>query len=287
MQGLGGSLIVPSSLALVLPAFPDSRRTSAVATWAASGSVGAAIAPALGAQDGARIDIPGMLLGTTVIGFLALGIIEGSRWGWASSSTLFVFAGAVVGGPVFVVRSLRHPAPLVDLSNVPDSHGLVGYSLLRAGLAITPGPVCSAAVGLVAGRLADRYGARRLITFGTLFPIAAMFWMAWRFGPEPHYLTVFLPATILFSLGFAFTFSPLNGAALRGVAPARFGEVNAMFNTVRNLGGGLGVAVVVALLGSVRPIPFDRFDRTYFALAFLGTLPAVIIAFFYPRESAI
>ena len=285
MQGLGGSLIVPSSLALVLPAFPDSRRTSAVATWAASGSVGAAIAPALGAQHGARIDIPGMLLGTTVIGFLALGIIEGSRWGWASSSTLFVFAGAVVGGPVFVVRSLRHPAPLVDLSNVPDSHGLVGYSLLRAGLAITPGPVCSAAVGLVAGRLADRYGARRLITFGTLFPIAAMFWMAWRFGPEPHYLTVFLPATILFSLGFAFTFSPLNGAARCGPGPLRRGQ------TQCSTPCAISAAVSASRLWlhcSAACVLFRSIDSTArISPSFLGALPAVIIAFFYPRESAI
>ena len=110
-----------------------------------------------------------------------------------------------------------------------------------------------------------------------------MLWMVWRFGPEPHYVTVFLPATILFSLGFGFTFSPLNGAALRGVDPAAFGEVNATFNTVRNLGGGLGVAIVVALLGNAQPIPFERFDHTFYAMAFLGVVPVVVIGLFYPK----
>ena len=74
------------------------------------------------------------------------------------------------------------------------------------------------------------------------------------------------------------------GAALRGVEPSAFGEVNATFNTVRNLGGGLGVAIVVALLGNQQPIPFDRFDHTYYAMAFLGIVPVVVVALCYPRR---
>jgi hypothetical protein len=108
--------------------------------------------------------------------------------------------------------------------------------------------------------------------------------MVWRFGPEPHYLTGFLPATILFSMGFGLTFSPLNAAALRGVHPDAFGEANATFNTVRNLGGGLGIAMVVALLGNEQPIPFERYDHTFFAMAFLGIVPVVVVGLFYPRR---
>ncbi|MCC6434088.1 MAG: MFS transporter [Acidimicrobiales bacterium] len=346
IQGFGGALLVPSSLALVLPEFPASRRTSAVATWAASGSVGAAVAPSLSAvivdltswrvvyllavpvvvvvlvaggrllphsQPAAtvsRLDLVGIPMGTAAIGLLALGIIEGPSWGWASPRIVGVFAAVAVLAPLFVLRSLRHPAPLLNLrifkvrtvwsANLANvfmsmmglSIWLVwplfltqvwGYSLLKAGLAITPGPMCSAAVGITAGRLADRHGPRVLISIGSVFPILSMLWMVWRFGPEPHYVSTFLPATILFSLGFGFTFSPLNGAALRGVDASAFGEVNATFNTVRNLGGGLGVAIVVALLGNDRPIPFDRFDHTFFAMAFLGIVPVIVIGLFYPR----
>lgn len=346
IQGFGGALLVPSSLALVLPEFPASRRTSAVATWAASGSVGAAVAPSLSAvivdltswrvvyllavpvvvvilvagprllprsvptAEAARLDLIGIPMGTAAIGLLALGIIEGPSWGWASAGIVGCFAAVAVLAPLFVLRSLRHPAPLLNLrmfrvrtvwsANLANvfmsmmglSIWLVwplfltqvwGYSLLQAGLAITPGPACSAAVGIIAGRLADRHGPRVLISVGSVFPILSMLWMVWRFGPEPDYVTTFLPATILFSLGFGFTFSPLNGAALRGVDASAFGEVNATFNTVRNLGGGLGVAIVVALLGNARPIPFERFDHTFFAMAFLGVVPVVVIGLFYPR----
>lgn len=347
VQGLGGALLVPSSLAMVLPLFPASRRTSAVATWAASGSVGAAIAPSLSAfvvdltswrfvyllavpvivavafagprllaessdpsSTGTRLDLLGVPVGTAAIGLLALSIIQGPSWGWLGAGTLAALGGAAVLFPLFIVRSLRHPAPLLDLrmfkvrtvwsANLANvfmsmmglSIWLVwplfltqiwGYSLLEAGLAITPGPVCSAFVGVLAGRLADRHGPRVLIAVGSVFPILSMLWMVWRFGPEHHYFSVFLPATVLFSLGFGLTFSPLNGAALRGVEPAVFGQVNAAFNTVRNLGGALGVAIVVALLGNARPIPFARFDHTFFAMAFLGLVPPLVIALFYPR----
>ncbi len=351
VQALGGALLVPASLALVLPLFPASRRTSAVATWAATGSVGAAIAPSLSAvivdltnwrvvylisvpvaaavlvatprllprvapmrAGDTRLDLLGVLIGTAAIALLALAIIEGPHWGWTSPQILSCFAAVAVLGPFFVIRSLRHPAPLLDLrifkvrtvwsSNLANlfmammglSIWLVwplfltqawGYSLLQAGLAITPGPACSAFVGVFAGRLADRHGPRLLISVGSLFPIMAMLWMVWRFGPEPNYLTVFLPATLLFSLGFGFTFSPLNGAALRGVDPSQFGVVNALFNTIRNLGGGLGVAIVVALLGNAQPIPFSRFDHTFFAMAFLGVIPPVVVALFYPRGTTL
>lgn len=346
IQGFGGALLVPSSLALVLPDFPPSRRTSAVATWAATGSLGAAAAPSLSAvivdltswrvvyllsvpvvaavalagprllrdsgvtTERQAMDLIGIPMGTAAIGLLALGIIEGPRWGWGSPQILAAFGGVAILAPLFVLRSLRHPAPLLNLrlfknravwsANLANifmammglSIWLVwplfltqiwGYSLLSAGLAITPGPVCSAFVGFTAGRLADRHGPRILISVGSVFPILAMLWMVWRFGPEPHYVTVFLPATILFSLGFGLTFSPLNGAALRGVDPSAFGEVNATFNTVRNLGGGLGVAIVVALLGNEQPIPFERFDHTFFAMAFLGIVPVVVIGLFYPK----
>ena len=151
VQGFGGALLVPSSLALVLPDFPPSRRTSAVATWAATGSLGAAAAPSLSAvivdltswrvvyllsvpvvaavalagprllrdsgvtAERQAMDLIGIPMGTAAIGLLALGIIEGPRWGWASPQILAAFGGVAVLAPLFVVRSLRHPAPLLNL----------------------------------------------------------------------------------------------------------------------------------------------------------------------------
>lgn len=348
IQGLGGAFVVPSSLALVLPDFPDSRRTSAIAVWTASGSTGAAIAPSLSAfvvdalgwrwvyvlampiglgvlvggrrllreskaenSGSEKIDFLGFPMGTIAIGLLAFAIVQGPRWGWSDPAIVGCIVGVLILTPAFVFRSLRHPAPLLDLrlfkirtvwtsslANVFMSMmglsiwlvwplyltGIWGYDLVHTGLAITPGPVCSAVSGLISGRIADRHGPRMLISVGSLLPIFVTLWMLFRFGSEPDYWTTFFPAVVLFGTGFGLTFSPLNGAALRGVEPRVFGEVNAAFNTSRNLAGGLGVAVVIALIGDADPIPLAAFDRVFLVFAVIGVMPALIVYLLYPRH---
>jgi hypothetical protein len=108
--------------------------------------------------------------------------------------------------------------------------------------------------------------------------------MALRWGAEPNYLTGFLPAILLFGTGFGLTFSSLNAAALDGQSEAMFGEVNAGFNTVRNLASGLGVAAAVAILGDADNITFERFDRFFFVFALFAAVPAMVINGFYPRN---
>ncbi|MEZ5379606.1 MAG: MFS transporter [Acidimicrobiales bacterium] len=348
VQGIGGSLTVPTSLALVLPAFPVGRRASAVAAWTASGTVGAAIAPSLSAAivehvgwryvyliavpataavliwgrsllpsaqtpvTGDRLDFIGLPMGTVAIGLIALVIVQGSSWGWTHPAILGAMIGAVVLLPLFIVRSLRHPAPLLDLrvfakrqvwtataagfvlSMLGASTWVVwplflteiwDYSLVQAGLAITPAPVCASAFGLIGGQLADRFGRGALIRIGSFFPLASMLIMAFAWGPEPRYLTAYLPSIILFGTGFGLTFSSLNAAALEGQTEEMFGEVNAGFNTVRNLSAGLGVAAAVALLGERDAIAFEAFDRFFFVFALVGALPSLIINGFYPRTT--
>ena len=82
------------------------------------------------------------------------------------------------------------------------------------------------------------------------------------------------------------THSPLNSAALEGVSPEVFGEVNAAFNTIRNLSGGLGIAIVVAILGDSDTIAFEAFDKVSYLFAFLSAVPAVVIYTLYPPKTA-
>ena len=253
-------------------------------------------------------------MGTAAIGLFAVAIVQGPKWGWTSFPILGCVAGAALLIPLFVVRSLRHSAPLLDLrlfkvrnvwtaslANVFLSMmgqsiwlvwplfltGIWGYSLLDAGLAITPAPVCSAVAGLISGRMADRYGPRLLISVGSLLPILVMLWITFRFTSEPAYWTTFFPAVVCFGIGFGMTYSPLNSAALEGVSPDVFGEVNAAFNTIRNLAGGLGIAIVVAILGDSDRIAFETFDKVFYLFAFLSAVPAVVIYTLYPRTAPV
>ena len=152
LQAVGAALLVPASLALLLPEFPASRRATAVGLWGAAGAVAAASGPVLGAllvqgpgwrwvfyvnlpfclaavllgrrvlreSTGAtaasRPDVLGVLLVTAVFGLLSLGVVQGGQWGWGSVRTIAVLAGAAVLAPVLVLRSLRHPDPALPVA---------------------------------------------------------------------------------------------------------------------------------------------------------------------------
>jgi MFS family permease len=151
VQALGGAMLVPASLGLLLPEFPLERRATATALWGATGAIAAAAGPSVGGilvhWQGWRsvffvnlvIGIPALIparrllresrepqtvfpdaLGAVWLavglGALALAIVEGPQWGWSSARVLGAFAASVLLLLAFVWRSARHPAPVIELS---------------------------------------------------------------------------------------------------------------------------------------------------------------------------
>ena len=151
VQAVGAAFLVPTSLALLLPEFPASKRAVAVGIWGAAGGVAAALGPSLGGllveaswrwvflvnvpfgllagYAGARVltearepsgsrrpDMLGALLLALGVGALALGIVKGPEWGWDGERVIGSFAVSALLLVAFVVRSARHPAPVVELS---------------------------------------------------------------------------------------------------------------------------------------------------------------------------
>lgn len=147
----GGALVIPSSLAVVLPEFPRERHFTAITLWSATGPVASAIAPGLSAvvlavtnwrvlflvsapialgalvagwgtlresraeRQGGRLDAAGVAIGTLAIGSLVFTVSQGARLGWTSPPVLVGFAGFFVGTPLFLRRCRRHPEPLLSL----------------------------------------------------------------------------------------------------------------------------------------------------------------------------
>ena len=171
LQGIAAAIVVPASMALLLPLFPPERRAAGVGIWGASAALAAAIGPPLGGvlveiadwrwiflvnlplgaivlAAGARAleesrdpaadrlpDLPGAALAAGALGLLALGLVEGNSWGWLGVATLAAFAGALVLGAWVVVRCLSHPRPIVDLSlfRIPSfRQGTIGTLLFAA-----------------------------------------------------------------------------------------------------------------------------------------------------------
>src|SRR6516164_2799530 len=152
VQAIGAAFLVPSSIALVLNAFPPARRSHGVALLSAAGAAAAGLGPSLGgllvtaanwrlvflvnipigvaaallarrrlvesrAPGRRRIpDLPGSLLFAIAIGALVLGVVKGQEWGWVSVPTIGAFSAALAFGAVVVWRCTWHRSPIIDLS---------------------------------------------------------------------------------------------------------------------------------------------------------------------------
>jgi EmrB/QacA subfamily drug resistance transporter len=253
-----------------------------------------------------RIDALGASAGAVGLGLAALALIEGPKTAWSGPTLLAMMAGAALL-VVFVRRSLRHHSPLVEfamfrsravwssilamlfLTAAGMSVWVVyplflvqrwGWSLTRVGAALTPIPLSAAIAALVASRLSRRIGSRRVVMIGSVLPMIGMTWLAIGLSNEPHYWRDLLPGSVLFNLGFGLTFAPLNASALTSVPERLLGQASAAIGTVRQLIGGLSIALVVAVLGDSNKIPLRRFDLVFVMLAIVAAgTPAVVAAF--------
>jgi NTE family protein len=124
------------------------------------------------------------------------------------------------------------------------------YTILRAGLAVTPGPLVVALVSGPAGKMAGRFGFRKVLLVGFAVFAAGLVWYATRVGVHPDYLRVWLPGTLVVGLGIGLTFPVLSAAAVSSLHHERFAVGSAVNQTARQVGGALGVALLVVILGT-------------------------------------
>jgi EmrB/QacA subfamily drug resistance transporter len=152
VQGIGGAMIAPASLGLLLAAFPLERRTQVVAMWGGIGALGIASGPSLGAlaisltdwraafwinlpiiagmiivglrvltesprvESEHRPDYGGALLITMALALLAFGLSQSEVWGWFDPRTLGTLAAGIIPIPIFVRRQRTHPEPILDMA---------------------------------------------------------------------------------------------------------------------------------------------------------------------------
>jgi len=314
VQAAGAATLVPASLALLLPEFPFSRRSTVIGLWGGVAALASGIGPSLGgflisvaswrlvflvnvpvgivavtaghwmlteSRDpyARRMpDVVGAVVLAAAVGLLALGIVRGGQWGWWSAPTLVSFAGAVVLGVLFVFRSAdTQRVPVVELSllrmrpfamanlgsllfgaafygaalcNVLFLTSVWHYSLLRTGLAVTPSPLTAVVFGVLGGRLADRFGHRVVSVPGCLLLIAGVLWYVAAIGVQPAFLAHWLVGSVLFGAGVGLAFPVLGSAAATALPMNRFATGTAVNSAARQIGAVLGVALLVAVIGT-------------------------------------
>jgi hypothetical protein len=257
---------------------------------------------------GRRPDLVGALLLCVGVGALALGVVKGQEWGWVSGQVAVSEATALAALAAFALRSVRHPAPVVEpvilrsrtrgaanasvflfsmaffsllLASVLFMTEIWHYSALETGLAFAPGPLMVALLSWPAGLLAGRIGARPIALAGVAAFTAGCGWWIARVGAEADYASDLLPGIVLTGVGVSLTFPILAGAAVSALPPQRTATGSAVFNMARQIGGVIGVAVLVAILGERAP-DLTQF-RAGWAFMAAACLAAGAAALFVPR----
>jgi DHA2 family methylenomycin A resistance protein-like MFS transporter len=309
VQGLGASALLPCSLALLVHQFPDPRaRARALGVWGGMGSAGVALGPVAGGalvaavgwrsiflvnvpiclltvillrrfaaesptHPDRRTDVPGLLLGVTMLAGFTAAFITAGEQGWTQPLPGALLAVGLLAAWAFTKAERRHPHPVLPLGlfknkNLSGATGvglifnLVLYgsllclslylqttrheSVLATGLLLLP---MSATVGLgslASGRLTARLGPRTPMLAGLTFAAAGAALLATA-GPKT-YITLILAGSIL--LGLVSLAMPAMTAAVVGAAgPGHAGVASGVLNAARQSGGALGVAVLGSLLG--------------------------------------
>ncbi|GAC1408068.1 MAG: MDR family MFS transporter [Candidatus Velthaea sp.] len=329
IQGLGGGALQPTAQAILFESYPPEKRSGAMAIFGLGAMVGPAIGPTLGGvivdnfswpliffinipigivafmmtlayirdpayikRDDSRIDWVGLGMMTAGIAALQYVLERGQHDDWFSSPTIVVMSAVAVFGLIaFVIRELRDPKPLVDLSvfksrgftagniiGIVSGFGLFGLNLVlplffqnvlhfdatMTGIALLPGAIATALSMPIAGRFAKWLDARASIAFGLgLFAVGA--WMMGGLNADAGLGDIFWPRVLQgFALGFLFV--PLTTATLADVPRARMSNATGLYTLLRQLGGGLGIAIL-------QLIEVRKEDSAYAALA-AGVTPA-------------
>jgi EmrB/QacA subfamily drug resistance transporter len=311
LQGVGGALLTPGSLAILQASFAPDSRAAAIGAWSGLGGVATAIGPFLGgwlitavswrlvffinlpiavavvaiaarhvpetraSGPPPKLDVRGAVCISGALAGITYGLIAASSTGWGSVQVLIpLAAGAVLLG-LFIWVEGKEPQPMLPLGIFRSRQfsaanavtfvvyaalgGLLflvpvvlqvahGYSPLQAGASLLPVTVIMLALSARSGALAARIGPRLQMSVGPLV-IAASFLLYARIGGSGDYLTVVLPAVVVFGFGIAIMVAPLTATALSAAPAEHAGIASAVNNDVARVGGLIAVAVLPALAG--------------------------------------
>jgi EmrB/QacA subfamily drug resistance transporter len=223
-----------------------------------------------------HFDVAGATTSTGSLMLLVYALTRATQDGWTSSVTVSLLTAAVVLGLLFVYVERRAEAPLLPFrifrgntlaaANVITAiiasiafsqfflltlylQQVLHYSAAKSGLAFAAIAGTVAVMSNVAQRLVTRFGPRRVLIAGLLFAAASEAWLA-RLPVHGHYVPDLLPAFLLIGFGIGVGFVSVTIAGLQGVSPVDAGIASGLVNAARQVGGAIGLAVVVTVATS-------------------------------------
>jgi EmrB/QacA subfamily drug resistance transporter len=248
-------------------------------------------------------DLRGGLLFVVAIGALALGLVKAPDWGWTAATTLSAFAVCVVALGGFLASSARHPAPVIDLGLLRDSvfssanlanvlfytafaalllsvilfmRGVWGYSAVKTGLCVAPGPLAVAPSSLLCEQLAKRVPVGVLCAAGFAALAGGVVLLLSSVGTTPDYAGAFLPGWITVGLAVGFVMPTIPAAATARLPDALTATGSAVVTMAGQIGSVLGVSLLVVILGGTAgPIELSAFKDGWWFSAAVGATGVV------------
>jgi EmrB/QacA subfamily drug resistance transporter len=222
-----------------------------------------------------RPDVPGLLSSALGLFALSYALIEANTYGWTSGRILVAFVIAAVSLAGFVLLERHQRLPMLDLSlfrniGFAGANGvmllvglamfgvffyvslyvqqILGYSPTQAGASFLPWTLLIILLAPQAGRLSDRIGPRPLVAGGMVVVASSLFVFS-RFGANASFWDL-LPGMLLGGIGMSMAMAPTTAAAMSSVQPDKAGVGSAVLNSMRQVGGSLGIAVMGAIVAA-------------------------------------
>jgi DHA2 family methylenomycin A resistance protein-like MFS transporter len=305
IQGVGGAVMLPSTLSILTNTFPDPKQQAhAIGLWAGISGLALAIGPLVGGtmvdnwgwqsifwinvpigalalalawrfvpessdRNGRSLDLPGQVLAVVGLAALTYAFIEANNYGWTSTRILTCFVVAALALSLFLLAELRSESPMLQLKFFRNGtfsganmvgviisfaffgvifflslfmQNVQGYSPTKAGALQLPATLGVMAAALVSGRIVGRIGARWPITIGLVMLGTGLLCLT-TLRPETPYGS-FWYWLLVIGLGNGLVMAPMTAAIMGSVPAARAGMASATSNTMRQVGGVFGIAVL-------------------------------------------
>lgn len=225
-----------------------------------------------------NFDLAGALSSTLGMGALVYSIVRSAHTGWGNTVTLAIVCVGVLllvflvfnewyaAQPIMPLRLFAHReragaygARVLFLGAMMGFwffttqylQGVLGFSPFQAGLAFLPMTLANFAVAVTVPKLTRHFGNARLLAAGLTLTLIGMIWLSRVSVDSAYLLGVALPM-VLIGIGQGCTLSPLTSSGIAGVAPQDAGAASGLVNVAHQLGGSLGLGVLVVVFAAAQ-----------------------------------
>jgi EmrB/QacA subfamily drug resistance transporter len=351
VQGAGAAIVTPLTLTLLSAAVPVSRRGAALGAWGAVAGLAISLGPLVGGAvvqgaswqtifwinvpiglallpvawlrldesygPASKLDVPGVLLVSTGLFGVVLGVVRANALGWTSAYVMTALIGGAALVAAFVRWELRTATPMLPMrlfksrgfsaangASVLMFFGMFGaifllsqslqtmqgYTPLQAGVRMLPWTGMPILIAPIAGILADRIGARPVVFVGLVLQAIGLAWLAIILTPSTPYLDLIAPFVVS-GVGMAMFFAPTAALILGTVRRSEEGIASGAANALREIGGVFGVAVLAAVFsahgGYGSPHAFAAGLRPAVAVGAVAVGLAALVLLLVPRRATV